>query len=458
MSRLSCLLTLVLFTTSAVADDAPVYRWSRPIETPALVSTTLVRLPLDSPFFHATRDNWPDVRLVNASGQPVAFVIRAAYDLKHRTVRQSWKAEQSAATVTDQGLQVDLMLRDKEPQPTGLRIITPLRNFENQVLVETSDDGQTWQSAGPASLIFDYSQYVDARNVQVPLPTGSQRHFRVKIATITSEQESELLVLHRRLKGTEETERSENTQVQRRPFRIDRIEFYRDEPRVEPGRRQLTAYSSTQFAVSVDAESRQTLLTWETQREPITEITIQTPAENFSRAASVEVEREDAQGRRKWQRLTQGTVTRFSLGTIHRQKVTMTIPETQATSYRVVIENRDSAPLEYTGVELQGPLYELMALASPEEPLTVEYGSLEAQPGQYDTAAIQAALSQGQPAIEVSWSAAVEDPKAKDIGAPTCQPWNDARVLVGGILLLTGLLGWGLVRAGQQIKLPPSQN
>lgn len=456
MSRRACLLMCALFTTSAVADDLPGYRWSRPIETPELTSTTLIRLPLDAEFFHATRDNWPDVRLVNAAGQPQPFVIRTAHDQKQRTSRQSWTAEQIAASVTEQGLQIDIHLREKEPQPTGIRLITPLRDFENQVRVETSDDGQTWEPAGSAHLIFDFSRYVDARNFLVPLPDVQRRHFRVRIAAITAEQESELLTLQRRLQGTQEAERSEHTQVQRRPFRVDRIEFYRDEPRIESGRLQLTPYPPKTFAVSHDDKSRQTIVTWDSLRQPLTEITIQTAAVNFSRAATVEVEREDSQGRRKWQPLAQGTLTRFSVGTIDREELSLNIPETQAVHYRLVIENRDSTPLEYTGLELQGPLYELMALATPQDRLTVEYGSLQAKPGQYDTAALQAALSQGQPALEVTWQAAVENIAMRD-QHPAWQPWNDPRVLVAGIILLTGLMGWGLIRAGQQMQHPPGQ-
>ncbi len=43
-----------------------------------------------------------------------------------------------------------------------------------------------------------------------------------------------------------------------------------------------------------------------------------------------------------------------------------------------------------------------------------------------------------------------------DLGRPW-QPWNDTRVLLGGIIALTLLLGWGLFHAGRHIEppLPP---
>jgi len=100
--------------------------------------------------------------------------------------------------------------------------------------------------------------------------------------------------------------------------------------------------------------------------------------------------------------------------------------------YRVLIENRDSTPLAVTGVELTGPLYELTFLAAANRKMTLEYGSPDAQAGRYDTAALQAALSQGQAVTQAKWQ-----PPRENLHAPTdqgrsWQPWNHPRVLFGG--------------------------
>lgn len=456
MRRFVGLLVALLVPTWAIAEDAPVYRWLREIDLPEITTATPVGVPLDSHFFQATRDGWPDVRLRDDRNAPMAFLIRAAHDLKTRTVRQSWPAEQLAAKVdADIGLQVDLMLREKEPSPSGVQIITPLRDFEHQVRVEWSDDGRTWAAAGPATLIFDYSQHVDARNVLVPFDADSHRRFRLIIADVTAEQQSQLLELHRRLRGADEVDRTERTAIARRPFRIDRIEFYRDDAKVESSELQTATYPTADFAVTENEQKHQTILTFNTQREPITEIKVLTQAENFSRAATVEAELEDVNGKFKWQPLAQGTLTRFSVGTIQREELKLTIRETHAVHYRVVIENRDSPPLAVAGVELTGPRYELTFLASPHRNMTLEYGSPDAKAGRYDTAALQAALSQGQAVTQAQWQ-----PPRENVNAPTdqgraWQPWNDPRVLFGGIIALTLLLGWGLFRAGRRLDIPP---
>lgn len=451
------LLFVTLLPAIVVASDNPVYHWQCDVDLPEMTATTPVGIPLDSHFFHATRDGWPDVRVRDDHNDSVAFLIRTARDFKTTTTRQTWAAEQNAAKVDAAiGLQVDLTLRDKDSLPQGIRIITPLRDFEHQVRVEVSSDGQSWTSAGPATLIFDYSRFVDARNDLVPLPSGDHRHFRLTVEDVTAEQESQLLELHRQLSGSKETSRTESTTVNRRPFRIDRIEFYRDNSKAVSDRTQTTDYPSTHSGVTEREKQQQTVLTFDTQREPITQITINTSAENFSRAATIEVESEDLNGKTSWRHLAKGTLTRFSVGTIQRDERTLSIPESRAIHYRVLIENRDSPPLSISGVELRGPLYELTFLASPHQKLTVEYGSPDAKAGRYDVAALQASLSQEQPVTLANWSSPRENQSAPANQVQTVKIWNDRRFLIGSIVALTVLLAWGLFRAAKRIETPPS--
>ena len=457
MSRLSgfagVLYFMPLVAMSGVAESAPVYRWQRDVQLPEISETTLIGIPLDSHFFIETRSGWPDVRLKNSSDQPVAFLIQTAWDLKSRTVRQTWPAQNLAAKVNaTTGLQVELALRQNDPLPTGIRIITPLRDFEHQVRVESSADGNSWTSAGPPSLIFDYSRYVDARNDFVPLRSGNHRRYRLIIDDVTAEQESLLLDLHRRLRGANEIDRTENTTIIQRPFRIDQVDFYRDDEMSVSSHQQRTTYPTSNFVVTEHEKDHQSVLTFDSMREPITEIKVITDSENFSRSATVEAEVEDVYGKLAWQLISNGTVTQFSLGSIKRQELILSIRESHASRYRVLIDNRDSPPLAISGVELSGPLYELMFLASAAQKFTLQYGSPDVKAGHYDTAALQASLSQGSTRITATLDSPRENQNVPANQSPRWVPWNDTRVLLSGIVALTLLLGWGLYTAGKRIE------
>ena len=448
---LTCLMLLMLLdSTRLVAQETPVYRWQREIELPEILKTTLVAVPLDSHFFQFTRDQWPDVRQHNERGESIAFLVRTAKVGKARTIRQFWTAEQRSARLADGvGLQVEFDLRPKESIPSGIRIVTPLRDFEQQVLVESSADGTNWVSAGPTAVIFDYTRHVDARSDLISLQSSDNRRFRITIADLTSEQDSLLLDLQRRLRGGEEIDRTERTTIARRPFRIDRIEFYRDESQTESRDVMTTAYPTTKFLTTENAKDHRTIIEFSTQREPITEIKLVTTAENFSRAVAVAVEEEDQNGNRDLRTVASGTLTRFAMGTIQREELKIVIPETRSERFRVVIENRDSPPLPITAVELSGPLYQLTFLASPGQKGILEYGSPEAKPGNYDTAALQAVLAEGISPTSVSLGSPEES--ANVAPGPRWTPWNDPRVLVGSIVVLTLILGWGLYQASRRL-------
>ncbi len=458
MSRLPgfavVLCLMLLAAMPVVAEDTPRYRWQRDVELPEIAETTLIGIPLDSHFFTATRDGWPDVRLRNNSNQSVSFLIQAVYDQKSKTVRQTWPAQNLAAKVdATTGLQIDLALRDNEPLPTGIRVITPLHDFEHQIRIESSADGNSWTSAGPPTLIFDYSRYVDARNDYVPINPGNHRRFRLIIDDVTAEQESLLLDLHRRLRGTNEIDRTENTTIVRRPFRIERVEFYRDAELPVSSDRQRMMYPTSNFVATVHEKNHQTVFMFDTKQEPITEIKVITASENFSRSATVESEVEDTNGKLAWQVISNGTLTRFSVGAIQRKELTLSIRESRASRYRVLIDNRDSSPLSISGVELSGPRYELMFLASAGQKFSLQYGSPDAKAGQYDTAALQVSLTQGSHRITATLGSPAENENVPADQSPHWAPWNDSRVLVGGIVALTVLLGWGLYTAGKRIEV-----
>lgn len=444
---------LVLSPVLALAADVPFYRWTRHVQLPELTETSLVSASLDSHFFQNTLDLRVDLRLRDDRGAPVGFLVRQTSEPNSRIERQAWRARQTAAKVDmTTGLQIELKLKDTEEAPHGMRIITPLRDFEHQVKVETSPDGKTWMPHGAPTLIFDYSRYVDARNDIVSIEPTKDRHFRVIIEDVTADQSSELVELNRRLRGGVEEERTERTNVDRRPFRVDMIQFYRDVP-VAAGIKETrrNTYAATDLSIQEDTKKLRTVVSFQSQKEPINRITIATTTENFSRQATIEVEEIDRDGKSNWRQIGQGTVTRFAIGTIRRESLSLELAETSATKYRVLIENQDSSPLSITGVEISGPAYELAFLASPGQKLELDYGSPDAKAARFDTAALEAAIKQSQQSLSAQLGLPQQNPNAPARATETWKPWNDSRVLTIGMIVLTAALGFGLYHASRRL-------
>jgi hypothetical protein len=403
MTRSVALLWACLFAATH-ATAAETTRFAKPLTLPAFEGEELVAVPLDSDVFARSEINYPDLRIVDAENNEVAYVIRRAQQNRSRKVQSVWSAEKLALKpLEDGGLEItfqsDLQRHPRAPQ--GIRFYSPLVNFDHHVKVETSTDGENWKTLVDDGLIFDYSQFMDVRNLAVELPHDSieqmedkPTHYRLTFDDVTQEQQSQLLQLSRNLQGDEETNRTERTVINRQPFRIDRIELWIDEIRKDVAADREEAYPVVIDGIEQDPENKQTFVIVKSRREPLTEIAIVTPARNFTRNARLEmpVERGDA---KTWQHVGSTNFSRIDFRTLQRESLDLSFPETRASEYRLVIENHDSPPLEIDEVTARGHVYEAVFLANKGANYTLTYGSDLVPPPNYDTAAISASLGEG---------------------------------------------------------------
>lgn len=463
MSRLSITMSLFVWSLAFSLNAAePVFRFNRPVISKPVEEDSLLSIMFDSEVYVATRDGFPDVRLFDTSENSIPFLMRKVIETRPRSIRSHiWQATQITLSPLDNGgLEIELTLRSDDPQPNGLTLATPLKNFSQRVRVFTSSDGKEWQPAGQESAIFDYTRYMDVRNESVSFPETAHRHFRIVIDDVTAEQESELVELTRHLKGGGEVDRSEKIVVDRRPFRIDRIDLWRDVVQEQIKGDMKRTYPVTKFSVSEDVQKKQTVVTLDVKREPVTSFELVTTSRNFSRHAVVEAQKSAAlkasDQDATWLRIGEGTLTYLNFKNTRREQLSIAFPESRYERYRIVIDNRDSPVLDVAGIKAEGNVYELVCLTS-KMPHHLAYSSDDCEPPRFDTASIQTLLGQGyQPVAvelgpqEISTQEAAHKPFA----------WssliNDPRLLVAVIGVLVVLLAWGLYHASKRMdNLPP---
>ncbi len=440
--------------SSALAADAS-FQFAKEIKAPPLKQEELLAVTLDNDVFAATQDRFPDVRLVDGAGKPIPYLLRRVQTTRARPVRSTWSARHPAARPLESGgLEITVELGEKDQHPNGLALVSPLRNFEQRVRVYTSADGRAWEAAGEETVIFDYSRYMDVRNDSVPFPETEKRHFKIVVDDVTVEQQSELLALTRRLRGAEETERTEQVTIDRRPFRIERIDFWREVQEERATGDEKAKYPIAARRVVEDSEKHHTIVYADTQRQPLTSLALESPERNFSRHAVVEAE--TAQGVKKtWQKIGEGTLSRVDFKNLKREDVVISFPESRHAHYRIVIDNRDSPPLEVAGIKAEGTVYEIVYLAARDRHEQLLYGSADANAASYDTAAIEELLRAGIQPVRAELGMQT----AARIGSPAAFQWsklfNNPVVYGGLIAILVILLAWGLYHATKRVdKLP----
>jgi len=443
----------LLLATAAKADEIP-FRFERTITVPERDQEELVAVPLDPDVFASTEDGLPDLRIHDAAGNEVPYLIRHPADTETVAHIRDWTASHpTLQPLDDGGLEIRITLDDDDPRPIGLCLDTPLKNFQQRIRVESSADGNAWQPLGQPAVLFDYSRYMDVRNVCVDFPETPHRHFRIVVDDVTAEQQSELIELTRRLKGEGETEQTERFTIERRPFRIDRVRFrYKVTTTRVEGLKQRD-YPVAGFKVTQN-EDRQTVVTIDTRREPLTALTIDTPDRNFSRHAVLQARSDNTAGRAGedagWQEIVSGTISRIDFKSLQQEQREIRFPQTRAGQYRLVIDNRDSPPIAIESIQATGNVEEVVFLARPDEDYKLLYGAEGSTAPDYDLAALKTMLQKG-----FKPSPGTLGPETVLSNAPPPIRWNDflnsRRFLLTVIVILVVLLGWGLYQATRRI-------
>ncbi len=447
---------VLVWAGDACAQDAS-SRFQKAVELPEIAAEELIVVALDSDVYEAASGDYSDLRLQDASGAVVPFLLRTAVETRTQSHRQHRDAPlRSARPLEENALEILVDVPDGAPQPHGIRLISPLKDFQHRVQVSASTDGQQWEPLTEDGLIFDYSRFIDVRNDSVAFTdtfTGDLKQLRIVIDDVTAEQYSRLLELTRELVSGEEAARSERVTVDRRPLKVEKVQLWRDVEQLRVVENRRNEYPLVGMSVDRDEQHGQTVVTFESRREPLTQLTIVTPSRNFSRHVSVEVPQ--TQGMKSgWQRIGSGVISILDFKALQRQELSVSFPESRHRQYRLAIDDRDSPPLTITEIRAAGSVKELVFFASPEQPLTLAYGHDGGRwkPPSFDTAAITAALREGyQPQRAVLAStrqslAAGESPPV-DLQSLLNRPG----VLLAIIAVLIVVLGWFLYQAGRRL-------
>jgi hypothetical protein len=357
----------------------------------------LAAVELDREVHGATRDGFPDLRLQDAAGQAVPFIIQ-----RHTRTSSVWSEHAEPARRVDglvpdaEGNRLEVIVeppRTDPPRtdpPAWIELVTPIRDFEKRVSVYLPAPGGTWQALSENQPIYDYSRFMDVRRCRIQLPPAPvAERYRVLISDVTESTASAFVELTTQSGGAQPDAETVRRVLHRRDFRIDRIDFgYR----VLEERRDVPVWAEYPLHITAterDAKAGLTRLTLDSGRLPIAALRLAIADRNISRAVYVEVRRALDDGTFDWQRLGQDTLRRLDFRDVQEEALTVSLTETRAAELRLVVVDNDSAPLTVQGVTAVCPVYRVLFLARPGAACQLAYGSRDAPPPRYDTEVLQ---------------------------------------------------------------------
>ena len=466
-STATCLLILLIpaWAVPTMAADAKGFRFVKEINRTKPGDEEIVSVTLDSDIYDATQIGLGDVRVFDNSGTETPYLIEPMVETQRETVRHPEAVKVVSLEERADTIEVRLQLAEKAHLIRGLTIDTPLKDFVRKVQILGSTDGQEWAPLVTDGRIYDYSRFIDVRQRDLPLPPNDYRHFKLIIDNVTDEKEFPYKELARTFKGSEETQRVEQTAVERRPLRIDRIAGWYEVEQARSAVPTRTNYPVAPPVVTPNSEMKQTIVTIDTRREPLTSFTLQTPNRNFLRRAAVEVQaprRSPQLGEFReaveWTSVGGATVFNVQFRTVKRQDLIVPFSEQRQGTYRIVIHNEDNPPLMIDGVQAEGPQYRLIFLAKADANYRVVYGSPQATTPKYDAVSVLAALRESNTAV-----VATLGPQLANAGYGG-QPTGGLGALLNNWYFLGAAIGamgvvlaWGLFRAGKRLEGLPEE-
>jgi hypothetical protein len=452
---LKIVLAASLLLAQPVAAETENFRFSRPVVWQDGGQQELLTVPLDNRIYAATRDGFPDLRLVDQDGIETPYLLEKAAETRTETRRLNCDSQLQALKKKNKTIEIYLRLGKNEQTTDGLTVITPLTDFEHRVQVFGSGDGKNWSLLVKDAEIFDYSSYMPIANRDIPLPANTYRQFKLVVEEAVHTREAELKELTRTLRGGEEVARSERIDLHRIPLQIERIQLWRNQTEVLPETDKRFEYPVAEYMITEDKEKQTTLIDVTTLREPLTGFTLYTSSDNFNRQATVQIP--VRQGiETSMQVIGSGVLESLHFRDIRREQTAVSFPEQRQKTYRIVLGNRDNPPLAITGITGTGNGYNLIFLTTPGQTYLLRYGSEKAKRPAYDTAPIQELLRRGYkgiPATLAPESAETSVPETLDFAELLNSKW----FLGLTVALMVAVLGWVLVRAGKRIEQFPRE-
>lgn len=341
-----------------------------------------------------------------------------------------------------------LVKRDTNSPPPGVvRLHTPLRNFEKQVTIEGSLDGNQWETLAANAPIYDYSRYLDVSNDRVPVIPRGYGYYKIAIANITETKDSPLTEIMKHTRAGRELAKTETTVARKEVLRLDRISFVALQETLVTGECAVRESPVTNWFVAEDARHKQTILTFATARQPLTAIELDCADANFSR--SLTVFSADGGSRTAWVERAAATISRIQAGKVQQQQQIISLPsECRARHYRLAIDNQDNPALTITGIRLRENLYEGLFFPKEGRSYRVFMGGRDLRAPSYDVATVLQAVPAGANDV---WT----------LGAKTANPafkagfsaaWMSGKKLfVIAVLIMVAVLAWVIVRAAGKI-------
>lgn len=419
---------------------------------PPDAASTIASLTLDTDIFTAAQADFRDIRLIDQSGVEVPCRIVRSMIVGERIQRVSQPLTLISAAPSGDSFVVLFELRGDAPAVDTLSLATPLKDFERSVDVLGSDNGTTWSPITENAVVFDYTRFMDVHNHDVKLPRRvSFRYLKLVVHDVSEDVASSLRTVSKETRAGAATAEKETQTVERRAFRIDAVNAWRNIPVRGTETGETAEYPILSWSATNDMKNQTTIIEFTMPRVPLTSLALDASSVNFSRAIELQAPApENAPlGTPAWRTVQRTTISRIKIGAYQHEQMKIEFPEQRGEKYRLVIGNHDNPPIDITGVCASGNVYRVQFLPEKGKQYTLYYGADNMVAPHYDLAALMAGLSTG--VRPTAWTLGPHT-RLTPVPTSTGLAWLNSRItLTVAIVAMVILLAWGIWHTSKKI-------
>ena len=400
------------------------WRYFKAIQTPAaLDGEELAELALDRAVFQQSASGQRDLRVVagDETGE-VAYQLVTETGRRERTMVGGKVRDLSHVPNRHSSFVVDLaqagILHNQ------VEVLTSFRNFQRNVAVEASPDGQSWSLVQEGSQIFGFTveeRGFTAKDTRVSYPESSHRYLRV---SVINNDEAPLEITGAAVSSVRESPASE------------------------------TRYPGPIIGRSEDREALTSIMEMDLGGEglPINRLILHTSAVNFHRDVSVMGSNDLA----TWSTLASGVaIYSFRTPKFVGDSLEVAFPESTHRYFRLVIQNRDDPPLTVDEIAFSGIDRKVLFLAQPGTSYALYYGNEAARAPSYDLARLLPYLDTESPAA-ATFGPQQANPQYAEPQPPASEqyPWLITVAVVAAAVVVAAIL-FGVFRQVRKALPPP---
>jgi hypothetical protein len=339
---------------------------------------------MDNELYRHTKNDFSDLRLFNDQNQEVAYYIRLTSESDTVTTPEVVAMKLLSFKKNGRsGANIFFSRKKDDAIPVELSIQTPLLNFEKKVSVLCSNDQIHWVKLIENQLIFDYSQFIDLRNVSISFDKSDYLFFNVVIDTISDLKQSGFSRVLLQSAPNAQTKYTEFLQHQE-PFRLDEITFYTIKKNINYGAHLIDQNELSIMNTTRDTLNNSTIITLSSNREPVNKLTVSTSATNFSRQVTV-FGTDDTTRNASWTQLASADFFSLRFDNFKKEHTEILFnTSSRFLYYKLIVQNRDNQPIPITGVLGSGPRYEVVFFHNGMHHLNVCYKADSSSVPQYD--------------------------------------------------------------------------